>query len=91
MAIMARDQNVTGIVGQILNFPVICHPKHFASLASKYELASYIQNADDSILSAVHMEFFWACYDPDAGREAYHSPLILEDLAGLPPACEFVR
>ncbi|KAH8903278.1 hypothetical protein BR93DRAFT_198320 [Coniochaeta sp. PMI_546] len=91
MAIMARDQNLTGIVGQILNFPVICHPKHFASLASKYELASYIQNADDSILSAIHMEFFWDCYDPDAGREAYHSPLVLEDLAGLPPACEFVQ
>ncbi len=89
MALMACDRNLTGITGQILNFPVTCHPKHFASLASRYELASYVQNAGDTLLSAVQMEFFWDCYDPEAGREGYHSPLTIRNLAGLPPACEF--
>jgi hypothetical protein len=89
MSLMARDQNVHGIVAQILNFPIICHPAHFASLSSRYELASYAQNEHDSLLSAAEMEFFWARYDPDARREGYHLPLLVKDLTGLPPACKF--
>ncbi|KAB5518200.1 Alpha/Beta hydrolase protein [Coniochaeta sp. 2T2.1] len=96
MALMARDAPIPGIVGQILNFPITCHPRYFASLSKNrgYELASYVQNRDDSLLSAVQMEFFWDCYGTEKGDEVegdgegegYHSPLLRQDLEGLPPA-----
>ncbi|KAB5575300.1 alpha/beta hydrolase fold-domain-containing protein [Coniochaeta sp. 2T2.1] len=92
MALMARDASISGIVGQILNFPITCHPRYFASLSETrgYELASYVQNKDDTWLSAMQMEFFWDCYGTEEGEDweggKYHSPLLRQDLDGLPPA-----
>lgn len=86
LSMMARDKGVSGIIGQILNFPVTCHPKHQKDLSDKYELGSYIQNHDASVVSATRMELFWDAYDPDANPEPYHSPLLAKSLRGLPPA-----
>jgi acetyl esterase/lipase len=83
---MARDKNVSGIIGQILNFPVTCHPKHMKDVADKYELGSYIQNYDASVVNSMRMELFWDAYDPDANPEPYHSPLLAKSLRGLPTA-----
>jgi hypothetical protein len=53
----ARDDGIKGIVGQVLNIPVTCHPKIFPQ--DKYEFTSWEQNKDASILSASAMQFFW--------------------------------
>ncbi|OIW23612.1 hypothetical protein CONLIGDRAFT_649638 [Coniochaeta ligniaria NRRL 30616] len=86
VAMMARDKGVSGIIGQMLNFPVTCHPKHMKGLADKYELGSYVQNHDASVVNATRMELFWDAYDAEANPEPYHSPLLAKSLRGLPPA-----
>jgi len=83
---MARDKGVGGIIGQICNFPVTCHPKHQAGLADRYELSSYQQNHNASVVSAAKMELFWNVYDPEARPEPYHSPLLAKNLSKMPPA-----
>jgi acetyl esterase/lipase len=83
---MTRDNGVTGVIGQILNIPVTCHPKLFPS--DKYEYGSYQQNKDASIVDAPKMEWFWNQYLPNADPEVYASPLLAEDFTNLPPACK---
>ncbi|KAI9811857.1 MAG: hypothetical protein M1827_005208 [Pycnora praestabilis] len=83
-AMKARDEGLTGIIGQLLNIPVTCHPKHFPS--DKYEYTSYKQNADASIIDAPKMLWFWDQYLPNAEPEVYASPLLAKSLKGLPPA-----
>jgi len=80
----ARDENFSGIIGQILNIPVTCHPKHFP--ADKYEYGSYQQNKDSSVVDGPRMDWFWDQYLPNAEPEVYASPLLAKDLSGLPPA-----
>lgn len=83
---MAREEGVTGILAQMLDWPTSCHPKFFPK--DKYELESYVQNSDASVVSAQKMEFFLNAYTPDAKPDWRHSPLLAESLKGLPPACE---
>jgi hypothetical protein len=83
---MARDKGVSGVIAQILNFPETCHPKCLKGLSDKYELGSYIQDHDASVLKATTMELFWDTYDPEGNPEPYHSPLLAKSLRGLPPA-----
>lgn len=86
LALKAKNEGVTGIIGQCLSFPVTCHPKFFDSVGDKYELGSYIQNHEASVVNTAKMEFFWDVYEPDAKPDPYHSPLLAKDLSGLPPA-----
>jgi acetyl esterase/lipase len=87
MALKARDEGLTGVVGQVLNFPVTCHPKFFPH--DKYELASYHQNYNASIVTALRMEWFWDCYLPKPTPHPYHSPLLADSLKGLAPVCTY--
>ncbi|KAI2604450.1 alpha/beta-hydrolase [Hypoxylon fragiforme] len=84
LAIMARDQGITGIVAQVLHFPTTCHPKFFPW--DKYEYGSWIQNMDNCVLTASMMDAFYEAYIPDPKPDHRHSPLLAESLAKLPPA-----
>ncbi|EXJ56087.1 hypothetical protein A1O7_09018 [Cladophialophora yegresii CBS 114405] len=84
LAQKARDEKVSGIVGQILNIPVTCHPKLFPS--DRYPVGSYQQNKDASVIDAPKMLWFWDQYLPNAEPEVYASPLLAKDFSGLPPA-----
>ncbi|KAK1847748.1 lipase esterase [Colletotrichum chrysophilum] len=84
-----RAEGVSGLLGQVLAFPVTCHPALMPS--DKYELASYRQCHDAAIVDARKMEFFWDAYLPgppgDVEPRAWHSPLLADEggLKGLPP------
>lgn len=86
VAQMARDNNDDGVMAQVLNGPVICHPDHFPK-DSKYEYNSWVQNKDSSILSAKTMRKCWEAYYPSAGSDIYASPFLAKSLKGLPAAC----
>ncbi|OQU94867.1 hypothetical protein CLAIMM_01156 isoform 2 [Cladophialophora immunda] len=87
LPIMARDQNEGGIIGQLLNSPVLCHPKYFPR-DKGYEYNSFRQNKNSSILGEENMLNCWAEYYPDTGPDVYANPLLVESVEGLPPACE---
>ncbi|KAL5090091.1 hypothetical protein Trisim1_004616 [Trichoderma cf. simile WF8] len=84
VAIMARDEGFQGIVAQILTFPVMCHPKFFPREA--YEMGSYQQNSNDSVVTAARMEWFWDMYLPEPTADWRSSPLLAQSLKNLPPA-----
>ncbi|VUC23915.1 unnamed protein product [Clonostachys rosea] len=86
IAQMARDEGISGIIGQVLNIPVTCHPDFFP--AAKYEYFSYEQNADAPIVSAARMRWFWNNYLPTPEANPKSSPLLSGDLSNLPPACK---
>ncbi|PMD33045.1 lipase esterase family protein [Hyaloscypha variabilis F] len=79
----ARDEGVHGIIGQVLNIPVMCYPAHFP--VAKYEYRSYEQNKDSAIVDAARMHWFWSQYLPNAEADPYASPLLASSLRGLPP------
>jgi hypothetical protein len=82
----ALEEGITGLQGMILDWPTSCHPKFFPK--DKYELESYAQNHNASVVSAVKMELFLDVYTPDAQPDPMHSPLLAKSFQGLPPACE---
>lgn len=82
---MAREEGVTGIIGQVLDYPTSCHPKFFPK--DKYELESYDQHYDASVVNSLLMETFLDAYDPDPKPDWRHSPLLVDSCKGLPPAC----
>ncbi|EXJ92461.1 hypothetical protein A1O3_01012 [Capronia epimyces CBS 606.96] len=84
LSLMARDQQESGIIGQILNIPVTCHPDVFPR--DKYEYGSFEQNKDASVVDAPKMLWFWEQYMPTVTPDVYAHPLLAESHAGLPPA-----
>jgi len=84
MTLKARDEGISGIIGQVLNIPVTCHPDFHPK--DKYELDSWEQNKDASGLDVHRMTWFWNHYTPTPIRDPYTSPLLAESLEGLPPA-----
>jgi len=84
LAQIARDEGTTGIIGQILNIPVTCHPDHFP--ISKHEYYSIEQNANAPIVNAFRLRKFWDNYHPMADSNPLASPLLAKSFAGLPPA-----
>ena len=86
VVIMARDEGITGVVGQILSFPVTVHPK-FAP-KDKYEFGSYQQNRDASIITSIRLEWFLDQYMPEPTDDWRLSSLLAPSLKNLPPACE---
>ncbi|OAP61708.1 hypothetical protein AYL99_03911 [Fonsecaea erecta] len=85
LPIMARDQNEGGIIGQLLNSPVLCHPKYFPR-DKGYEYNSFQQNKNSSILGEQNMLNCWAEYYPNTGPDVYANPLLVDSVKGLPPA-----
>ncbi|KAI2775229.1 alpha/beta hydrolase fold-domain-containing protein [Daldinia loculata] len=84
VAIMARENGITGIIAQVLHFPAVCHPKFFPR--DEYEYGSYIQNSENPVLSTLRMEAFLRAYNPNPKPDYRHSPLLAESLTNLPPA-----
>ncbi|KAJ2978363.1 hypothetical protein NUW58_g4157 [Xylaria curta] len=83
LAIMARENGVTGIIAQVLHFPFLCHPKFYPY--DKYELGSHIQNTENVVLSSVRFDVFLSSYIPSPEPDYRHSPLLASSLEGLPP------
>ncbi|KAI9761795.1 MAG: hypothetical protein M1835_008114 [Candelina submexicana] len=81
-----RQGDSTGLVGQILNIPATCHPKHFPT--DKYELNSYKSLENVPMMPAKRLEGFWDAYYPNSEPNVEVSPLLAdaETLAKLPPA-----
>lgn len=79
VALMARDHGGPSLVYQMLIYPVTNH---------SYETESYRQNADGYLLTRDSMVWFWNHYlrEEQDGQNPYASPLLAEDLSGLPPA-----
>ena len=88
LALMTRDENVSGVVGQVLNIPMTCHPRYFP--ADRYEYGSYQQNKDGSVVDTPKVNWFWEQYLPNAEPKAYANPLLAKDLSKLPPARKYV-
>ncbi|KAG9240254.1 lipase [Calycina marina] len=84
LAQTALREHVSGIIGQVLNIPVTCHPTFFPH--DEFELNSYRQNASGSIVDQPMMMWFWDQYLPQPEPDWRASPLLVEDLRGLPPA-----
>ncbi|KAF5008831.1 hypothetical protein FDECE_4910 [Fusarium decemcellulare] len=88
VALIARDEGISGVVTQVLSFPVACHPKFHPT--EKYELGSYKQNYNASVVNAVRMEWFLDLYMPEPTPDWRFSPLLAPSLKGLPPALVLV-
>lgn len=90
LSLMARDIGIPGILGQVLNIPVTCHPAHFP--VDQYEYRSYEQNKHVPLVDTARMHLYWNHYlpNPDVdGANPLASPL-LASLSNLPPAREFL-
>ncbi|KAI0136172.1 lipase esterase family protein [Xylariales sp. AK1849] len=84
LAHIVRDEGIPGLIGQMLNIPVTCHPDHFP--ASKHEYKSYEQNAKAPMVNSARMRLYWSYYLPSATAEPRASPLLASSFSGLPPA-----
>ncbi|KXJ90230.1 alpha/beta hydrolase fold-domain-containing protein [Microdochium bolleyi] len=85
LALEARNRGISGIIGQVLHFSMLCHPKLYPT--DKYELGSYVQNWDTSIVGATSIELVLEAYLGTADPEPdwRHSPLLADSFEGLPP------
>jgi acetyl esterase/lipase len=83
-ALRARAAGGPAIAVQALAYPVTDATMSTAS----DPLGSYVTRADGYGLSATSMAWFVNCYLPDPAARAWadNSPLLVEDLSGLPPA-----
>jgi acetyl esterase len=76
LCIRARDAGLDGIVGQVLIYP---------GLGGDLSAGSYVEMADAPGLSTADVAYYRDLYEADPADAAAH-PLVLESLAGLPPA-----
>ena len=79
VALMARERNGPEFALQLLIYP-ITEP----SMSTE----SFQQNAEGYLLTKTMMSWFWGHYCPDIEQRQNPliSPLLAEDLSGLPPA-----
>lgn len=79
VALMARDRKGPSLVYQMLIYPVTNH---------SYDTESYNENAEGYFLTKNTMVWFWNHYlrDEQDGKNPYASPLLADDVRGLPPA-----
>lgn len=79
VALMAKDKGGPSISYQMLIYPVTNH---------NYDTQSYKDNAEGYFLTKSTMEWFWNHYlrIEEDGKNPYASPLLAEDVSGLPPA-----
>ena len=80
VAQMARDRAGPSVAFQLLVYPV--------TDGVNFGTASYHENSEGYLLTAESMHWFWNHYAPDVEqrRNPYASPLLADDLSGLPPA-----
>lgn len=80
VALMARDRGYPKLTYQLLIYPVTCYDFNTES----YQLF----NREDYGLNQAEMRWFWQHYleSETDGKNSYASPLLAEDLTGLPPA-----
>ncbi|KAF6812330.1 lipase esterase [Colletotrichum sojae] len=84
LTLECREKSTTGILAQVLHFPITSHPKLFPK--EQYEFGSYVQNRDNPVINLLQMESVWDAYvGTDPGRDQRHSPLLAGSLEGLPP------
>ncbi|KAL3474488.1 alpha/beta hydrolase fold-domain-containing protein [Aspergillus californicus] len=81
---LKHEGSLNGVVGQLLNIPVLCHPRFLPH--NKHELRSYVQNAQSPTINGERMRWFWDQYFPHATADALASPLLASQFDGLPPA-----
>ncbi|EGC47049.1 lipase [Histoplasma capsulatum var. duboisii H88] len=84
LALKLRDEGITGVSGQVLNMPMICHPDFFPR--DKYEYNSWDENNEDAATSSSRTLFHWNLYLPKGKPEVYANPILAESHANLPPA-----
>ncbi|MBU8919354.1 alpha/beta hydrolase [Bacillus sp. FJAT-29953] len=79
VALMAREKGGPSFAYQMLIYPVTNHA---------YDTDSYRDNAEGYFLTKNTMVWFWNHYlrNEEDGQNPYASPLLAEDLSGLPPA-----
>ena len=79
VCLMARDSGIRVPLHQLLIYPIT----QFG-----FETSSYLEFADAKPLDPATMKYFWKNYLANGGdaNDPYHSPLLAENLSGLPPA-----
>lgn len=79
VCLMARDQGYRLPLHQLLIYPVT----RFG-----FDTESYLENAHAKPLDRAMMKYFWKHYlaNGASAKDPYHSPLLCDDLSGLPPA-----
>ena len=79
VAQMARDQGGPELVFQLLVYPVVDGTR---------EHPSFAENGEGYFLTADQMRWYWEQYTdrPSDRTEPYASPIVADDLSGLPPA-----
>lgn len=79
VALMDKESTNPSLAFQLLVYPVTNH---------SYETESYQENADGYLLTKDSMIWFWNHYlrEKQDGQNPYASPLLAENLSGLPPA-----
>ena len=80
VAQMIRDKGGPAVAFQLLVYPV--------TDGVDFDRPSYHENGQDYMLTTDSMHWFWNHYAPNGEdrRSSYASPLLAEDLTGLPPA-----
>ena len=70
--------------GPVLRFQLLIYP---ATDGSRFDTESYISNAEGYMLTLDSMRWFWDLYaDAEQRMDPRASPLLANDLSGLPPA-----
>lgn len=79
VCLMARDQGVPMPLHQLLLYPIT----QFG-----FDTESYLEFAHARPLTRAAMKYFWKQYlaQGASAKDPYHSPLLSDDLSGLPPA-----
>jgi acetyl esterase len=79
VALMAKDRGGPSLIYQMLIYPVTNY---------SFDTKSYLENGEKYFLTKDMMVWFWNHYLREEldGKNPYASPLLAEDLSGLPPA-----
>nr|BBH87331.1 putative lipase/esterase [Thermosporothrix sp. COM3] len=80
VALMARDRSTPKLSYQLLIYPVT---DHYSRSKPSYE-----ENGEGYFVTKKHMIWCWDLYlsGKEEARQPYASPLLAQDLSGLPPA-----
>lgn len=79
VSLMAKDKGGPNLSLQLLVYP---------NLNYSFDTESYLEFAEGYLLTTKDLEWFWNHYlrNEEDGKNPYTSPLLAEDLSGLPPA-----
>lgn len=79
VALLSRDRGGPSLLHQLLIY---------APLSHRFDTGSYAEHAEDCLLTATAMRWYWRQYlrDAEDGESPLAAPARAESLAGLPPA-----